>query len=85
MRNKKKWYFPDELLLVARWDPNKGRKHERTEPDWIVLGLGLGLVVCKAEYQGAGTLLSIFVPVPHQAVSTKRRPCRLQTADRIFF
>ena len=65
MRNKKKWYFPDELLLVARWDPNKGRKHERTEPDWIVLGLGL--VVCKAEYQGAGTLLSIFVPVPHHA------------------
>ena len=30
---------------MARWDSNKGRNSERTETEWLVLGLELGLVL----------------------------------------
>ena len=30
------------MLVVTRWDPNKSGNRERTETEWLVLGLGWG-------------------------------------------
>ena len=42
------WRHTVELYkakVVTRWDPNKSANRERTETEWLVLGLGLELTL----------------------------------------
>ena len=60
-------YYARVLLVVARWEPNKDGNCERTEAEWLLLGLGCSLRL------GLGLTLNLTMARLHKTLTPGAR------------